>query len=467
MFKKPDFVKKSEIITNLLIFAIAVVLASEIYTLVSHIMRTEHAISIIPFRIAVICVILVLAMLLRKTEISLLREYGAKKEQLYKTTIEDISEKLADEEMLLKEYKDAIDKSAIVSKTDKNGIITYVNQRFCEVTGYSKEELIGKTHKLVRHPDNDRRTFHTMWLKLLSKKTYHGKIQNIDKQGRTFFVEATITPILDSDNEVEEFIAIMFDVTKETLLEKSILEKTAKEQEESYKEELNRAKESFLLIFTHELKTPLNAIINFSSFVKKRIEKEDIEDKNRLLDLLSSVKQNGEDMLFSVTNMLDTAKLTSKKMVFANSVFELGMLLEDVKQKILPPSDIKCETNIQSDIFIKSDRLRVEQIVSNIISNAIKYGNGEIAITLGSAEERFVLCIEDNGIGVKNKESLFELFASSGSDTTRASKGTGIGLYFAKMLCDEFGFEITVSDANKLSGARFCVSGPTTTKVEK
>jgi PAS domain S-box-containing protein len=285
MFKKPDFAKKSEIITNLLIFAIAVVLASEIYTFMTHIMRTEHSISIIPFRIAVICVILVLAMLLRKTEISLLREYGAKKEQLYKTTIEDISEKLADEEMLLKEYKDAIDKSAIVSKTDKNGVIIYVNQRFCEVTGYSKEELIGKTHKLVRHPDNDREIFHTMWLKLLSKKTYHGKIKNIDKQGRTFFVEATITPILDSDNEISEFIAIMFDITKETLLKKSILEKTAKEQEESYKEELNRAKESFLLIFTHELKTPLNAIINFSSFVKKRIEKEDIEDKDRLLDL--------------------------------------------------------------------------------------------------------------------------------------------------------------------------------------
>ncbi len=463
MFKS---IKKTEIITNILIVAIAVLLASDIYMLILHILDTQCSIGIAPFRIAAICVILILAMMLRKMEISFLRQLGEKKERLYKTTIDDISEKLADEEMLLKEYKDAIDKSAIVSKTDKNGVITYVNKRFCEVTGYSKEELIGNSHNLIRHPENERGVFHTMWITLLSKRTYSGKIRNRDKSGKTFFVEATITPILDGNNEIREFIAIMFDITRETLLEKSIQDKAAKEKEASYKEELSRAKESFLLIFTHELKTPLNAIINFSSFVKKRIEKEEIEDKERLIELLTSVKQNGEDMLFSVTNMLDTAKLTSKKMVFANSVFELGTLLEDVKQKILPPSDIKCETNIQSDIFIKGDRLRVEQIISNIISNAIKYGNGEIILQLCTAKEQFVLCIEDNGVGVKNKELLFELFASNGTNTTRASKGTGIGLYFAKMLCDEFGFLLEIKDPDKLSGARFCITGPTI-KVEK
>ncbi len=459
--------KKTAIITNLLIVAIAVVLASQIYALMAHILQIEHGLGLIHFQIATIGVMLALAMMLRKTEIALFKELEAKKEQFYKTEIHTISKKLADEEKLLKEYKEAIDKSAIVSKTDKNGIITYVNKKFCEVTGYSEDELIGQTHRLIRHPDNDREIFHKMWLTILSKKTYSGQIRNINKNGDTFFVRATITPILNSDNEIEEFIAIMFDITKEVLLEKSLMEKVAKEQEESYKEELNRAKESFLLVFTHELKTPLNAIINFSSFVKKRIEKENIEDKERLLELLSSIKQNGEDMLFSITNMLDTAKLTNKKMVFANSVFELGTLLADVKQKILPPSDIKCEISIEENIFIKSDRLRVEQIISNIISNAIKYGNGEIAIELRKIEEQFVLCVEDNGVGVRNKESLFELFASSGADTTRVSKGTGIGLYFAKMLCDEFGFKLTLNDPKKLSGARFCISGPTVRRENK
>lgn len=466
MLKSITSLKKSSIITNLLILAIAVLLGSEVYTLILHILGIKHSTAIVSSRIALVFVILTLAVLLRKTEIALFMELNAKKEQLYKTEINAISEKLADEEVLLREYKEAIDKSAIVSKTDKTGVITYVNKRFCEVSGYSEEELIGRTHRLVKHPDNDREIFHKMWLTILSKKTYSAKIRNRDKNGNTFFVKATIVPILNSDNEIEEFVAIMFDITKEVVLEKSMLEKAVKEQEESYQEELNRAKESFLLVFTHELKTPLNAIINFSSFVKKKIEKENIEDKERLLELLSSVKQNGEDMLFSVTNMLDTAKLTSKKMVFASSVFELGILLLDVKQKILPPSDFKCEANIQSGIFIKGDRLRVEQIVSNIISNAIKYGNGEILLELTSAEDQFVLYIEDNGVGIKNKDSLFELFNSGGSDTTRANKGTGIGLYFAKMLCDEFGFKLTVEDAVALSGARFCITGPTT-KVEK
>jgi len=466
MLKSLKNLKKSEIITNVLIVAIAVVLASEIYGLYMHIFKISHTVGLIPLRIAIILIVLVLAMMLRKTEIALLKELESKKEELYKTQISHISEKLADEEMLLKEYKEAIDKSAIVSKSDRNGVITYVNKKFCEVTAYDEKELIGGTYAILRHPENSEELYGKLWTTLLSKETFSGQIRNINKNGETFFVNATVTPILNTSNEIEEFIAIMFDVTKEVLLEKSLLEKAAKEQEENYKEELSRAKESFLLVFTHELKTPLNAIINFSSFVRKKIEKEDINDKERLMELLASVKQNGEDMLFSVTNMLDTAKLTSKKMVFANSIFELDVLLVDVKQKILPPTDIKCEANIENGILIKSDRLRVEQIVSNIISNAIKYGNGEIFLELKSAGDQFMFCVEDNGAGIKNKETLFELFSSGVSETTRSSKGTGIGLYFAKILCDEFGFKLTLTDAAKLSGAKFCISGPIA-KVEK
>lgn len=441
MLKSLKMIKRSQIIANLLIVSIALVLASEIYALILHILKIEHTVGLIPFRIVAICIILILAMLLRSSEI-----------EPYKRRIESIAEKLAGEERLLREYKEAIDKSAVVSKADKNGTILYVNKRFCKLTGYQESELIGQTYGLIRHPQNDRGFYRDLWLTILSKRAWSGRIKNIKKDGTTFFVEATIVPLLDTNNEIIEFMSIMFDITKEVLHEQ--------ERMQHQEDELSKTKESFLLIFTHELKTPLNAIINFSSFVKKRIEKEKIEDKDRLCELLDSVKQNGEDMLFSITNMLDTAKLMNKKMAFASSVFDLGELLKEVAQKTLPPSGFKVTMDVEEGILLKSDRLRVGQVISNIISNTIKYGDGEmLAILRSNGEDEFELRIEDNGAGLKNTNGLFDLFWSDTQETTRASKGTGIGLHYAKMLCDEFGLELALCKSDNLSGACFCIKG--------
>lgn len=453
--------KKSRIIANLLILALAFLLAINMYELLKHIAACKEDTHLIALQIIALFVILLLAVMLRSSEIKSLKELDAQKEQLHKKTIDNISEKLADEEKLLKEYKDAIDKSAIVSKSDKNGIITYVNKTFCQATGYTEEELIGNTYKPIRHPENDREFFRRMWLTLLSKKTWKGKIKNRKKDGSILIVEATITPILDTDDEIKEFIAIMFDITKEYMLEEELRANEMKKQQKEYKEALTKTKESFLLVFTHELKTPLNAIINFSSFVKKRLEKKEVPDKERLIELLESVKQNGEDMLFLVTNILDTAKLLNKKMVFAKAAFELSELVDEIIKKIVPP-EFKVETELQSNINIQSDRLRVGQIISNIISNAVKYGGGEIYISLKYFDNIFELQIEDNGYGIKNSDSIFELFWSDGNDTKRASKGTGIGLYYAKTLCDALGLTIEIRKPQKLKGACFCLTGKTT-----
>ena len=214
-----------------------------------------------------------------------------------------------------------------------------------------------------------------------------------------------------------------------------------------------------MVVFTHELKTPLNAIINFSSFVRKKLEKEEIKDKPRILELLESVKKNGEDMLFTVTNILDTAKLTSKKMEFLKSVFNLSELVSEVATRIIPPSGISFSADIQSEVYIKSDRLRISQIISNLLSNALKYGNGEIELTLKTYDKMFFLSIEDNGRGIKDPEAVFELFKAEEDTSIRSDKGTGIGLYYVKMLSDELELEIEVDKSQKLGGAYFCISG--------
>lgn len=121
---------------------------------------------------------------------------------------------------LLNEYKKAVDSSAIVSKTDKRGVITYVNDAFCEISGYAREELLGKPHNIVRHPLTPKAVFKELWGTILSGQIWKGMIQNRKKDGGEYTVEATIVPILDTRGEVVEFIAIRYDMTEYLKMQK-------------------------------------------------------------------------------------------------------------------------------------------------------------------------------------------------------------------------------------------------------
>lgn len=115
---------------------------------------------------------------------------------------------------LLKEYKKAVDYSTIVSISDKRGYITYVNDTFVKISGYSREELIGKPHNIIRHPDSPSEVFKVLWKTILNKKPWHGIIKNRSKDGSTYYVDSSITPILDNNGEIKQFIAIRHDITK-------------------------------------------------------------------------------------------------------------------------------------------------------------------------------------------------------------------------------------------------------------
>ena len=114
---------------------------------------------------------------------------------------------------LLNEYKNAVDRSSIVSKTDIKGRITYANDKFCSISGYSKAELLGKPHNIVRHPDMPKAAFKNMWSTILTKKPWYGIVKNRTKDGGEYIVEVTINPILNHNGEIEEFIAIRNDIT--------------------------------------------------------------------------------------------------------------------------------------------------------------------------------------------------------------------------------------------------------------
>ncbi len=115
---------------------------------------------------------------------------------------------------LLQQYQEVVDVGSIVSKTDPNGIITYVNETFCKISEYSKEELIGRSHNIIRHPDNPSDIYRQMWKTIKEKKMiWQGVLKNRTKKGKFYYVQTTIKPILNKDGKILEYIALRNNIT--------------------------------------------------------------------------------------------------------------------------------------------------------------------------------------------------------------------------------------------------------------
>ncbi len=132
---------------------------------------------------------------------------------------------LQEQQNLLKQYKNIADESLIVSKTDKNGIITYVNDSFEKISGFKKEELLGKSHNIVRHPDMKKEVFEDLWKTVQSGRTWRGLVKNRKKNGEAYYVDSIIKPIFDTDGTIKEIIALRKDVTNYMTAENLINDK--------------------------------------------------------------------------------------------------------------------------------------------------------------------------------------------------------------------------------------------------
>jgi PAS domain S-box-containing protein len=144
---------------------------------------------------------------------------------------------------LFKQYKETIDISNIVSKTDKKGIITYINDNFCNISGYLKEELIGKPHNIIRHPDMDSKIFDELWDTIQNKKKpWKGNIKNKKKNGDYYWVHTIINPILSEDGEILEYIGIRNDITEEMAM-RDYFQDQLEHSNKQFKSALNLSKE--------------------------------------------------------------------------------------------------------------------------------------------------------------------------------------------------------------------------------
>jgi len=130
------------------------------------------------------------------------------------TNLVNVTQKELDKNIsVLSQYKNALDESSVVSKTDSEGFITYVNDTFCKISGYNRDELIGKTHSIIRHPDTTDQFIKDLWGTIKSGKIWHGVMKNRKKDGNEYTVKSVIVPIFDNDGDIIEYMAVRTDIT--------------------------------------------------------------------------------------------------------------------------------------------------------------------------------------------------------------------------------------------------------------
>jgi len=345
--------------------------------------------------------------------------------------------------------------SSIVSKSDLNGNIICVNDNFVDALGFTKEEIIGRNHNILRHPSTPDSVFKELWDTIKSGQVFRERVLSRKKDGSDFWAETTIIPLVDDNNDtIIEFIAIRKDITEFLYMQRKIQQQQIQEEKQKV---ISKAKDDFLVLFTHELKTPLNTIINFSQYLYKNADKTSLEKE---LKLLTQIIHNSKKMLVDVTQLLELNKLKSNKLHYNFSHFPINQAINEELSKHISLAN-EHKVNIRNyifdkNIYIKSDFYRFSQIIANVLSNAIKYSNGKVALHVDQFKDHIELTIEDNGIGVVDKEKIFELFEQNNDNmNTRGKKGTGIGLSFVKFLCKDLKIDYRIEDSENLGGLKF------------
>jgi PAS domain S-box-containing protein len=367
----------------------------------------------------------------------------------YTDTIFAKEQEIAKNVKLLGEYKKAIDASAIVSKTDTDGIITYINDNFIKRCGYNADELIGARHNIVWDSSESHALFERIHVKMLLGETFHETVKNRKKNGEIYYVDMTVIPIYDHNNEISDYMEISYEVT--TLIEATREAVAA-----------DKAKEYFLSNMSHEIRTPLNAILGFVSLLAD----ETMSDRHQ--QYLNIIYNSGENLLSIMNDILDFSKLQSGEFVIDPQPFNIHEELSKTLELFVSSANEKQITLLsyfdpRIPHILLADILRIKQIVSNFISNAIKFSppSSRIEIRVSCENAKLTISIRDWGIGLDERDicRIFDPFSQVKSDAEQLLAGTGLGLSICKKLAEHMDGEIKV-DSNKGEGSTFSLIIP-------
>ena len=346
-------------------------------------------------------------------------------------------------EAQVKKLSEIVEKSPDMAFiTDPNSKIEYVNPAFEKITGYSKEEAVGQTPRILKSEKMSDKYYKRMWDTISSGKLIHAEVINRKKNGELFIYDQTITPLKNADGNITNFISTGLDIT-ERVESRNMLEKALEKAEKA-----NRVKSLFLANMSHEIRTPLNAIMGFTEMIE-------ISTRNLVGDeekeFFNAIKSSGNRLLRTVHEILDISQIEARTYELEMEQLDLCKMVEAlVKECQLIANENNLNFEYKSEIdsaFIQADQYGVSQAIHNIIDNAIKYTEqGKVTVLLKQSSEQYMLSIQDTGIGISKEyiDSLYTVFSQESEGYSKKYQGIGLGMAIAKRQLDLNNVEMNV-----------------------
>lgn len=335
-----------------------------------------------------------------------------------------------------------------ISITDLEGRFIYVNPAFTKIYGYSQPEILGKPTVILKPTNSDPKLDKEI-NEVTLKGGWNGELLNVRKDGSVFPISLSTATIFSEDGVPYATLGIANDISEQKRIEQELIR--AKEKAE----ESDRLKTAFLSNMSHEIRSPMNAVLGFVQLLKS--DEHLTEEGRQYIDL---IQNSGHQLLLLIEDIIDISKIQSNQLRLKMETFDINKLMEELYLIFTNQLKLKdnCKTILlkpklaqQTPFTIYSDPVRIRQILTNLLSNAVKFTPN------GSIEFGYTIVIDDNsplikfhvidtGIGIsEDKQNLiFERFRQADDSYTRLYGGSGLGLAICKGLADLLGGNIWV-----------------------
>lgn len=345
--------------------------------------------------------------------------------------------------------------------TDAGGRVEWVNDGFTRITGYTFEDMKGKRPgDVLQGPKTDPETKKYIARQLAEKKAFTAELINYRKSGEAYWLHIEVQPIHDERGEVTNFMAIESDISERKATEAILV--AAKQKAE----EASQAKSAFLAAMSHEIRSPMNAILGTLEL---------LEGSNlggELTNLIQTCRSSANWLLSVVNDILDFSKIESGMFTLHPDIFEFNALVYDLQGLFFKRAHDKglmflMQVDPAIPPMLRGDATRLRQILVNLLNNAVKFtekGKVQLSVELISNRDSVVdlrFSVTDTGIGIRPEDQgkLFREFAQVESGDTRTYGGSGLGLVICKRLVElmggQMGFE---SEFGR--GSRFWIALP-------
>ena len=350
------------------------------------------------------------------------------------------------------DFKEAIDRSALAVRTNGKGIINYVSDRVCEISKYSRSELLGYHFGILHWEYQSSELIRNLQSTLTKGEIWQGEIKTLAKDGTDYWVHAVIVPFLDFKGKPYQYLAIGFDITERKAVA-------------AVQAEANRAKDEFLAIASHELRSPLSVILGWVQLARSRKLNEAITSR-----ALEIIERNAKLQNQQIDNLLDLSRLLRGKVHLNIAQVHLPSVIKSAIDILRPFADAKnihIATVVDPAIgYILGDAERLQQVFWNLLSNAIKFTPESVAglvqIAIEYAPSGALILFRDSGCGIEPRflPHIFDYFRSTDSWNTKEQNRLGLGLSIVRQLVELHGGIVWASSPGIAQGATFGVQLP-------